>query len=59
MISLRKPIPIIACSIERESQYVNAVGRRSGDATRFGPVVRDAQSQLNCLPSVIKAELGI
>lgn len=52
-------IPIMAGSRESESQYVNAAGRRSGDVTRFGPVVHDAQGQLHRLPSGLEAEIGI
>lgn len=46
MVPMRKSIPIIAGSTESESRYVNAVGRRSADATRCGPAVRDAQGWL-------------
>lgn len=42
---MMKPFPIMAGSRESESRYVNAVGRRSGNATRLGPVVRDAPGQ--------------
>jgi hypothetical protein len=58
MLPMMKVIPILVGLRESESWYVNAVGRRSGDVTRFGLVVRDAQGQLYPLPSGPEAESG-